>query len=177
MDRRVELLRHTDNDGDRLTAAGVVAAVAIGAALGGGYTRVWSSGAQRATQTAACLLAGLGETVPGGVAVAPGIRSEREDEWRAAYARSGRGDLGSFIEVAPDLVAAESARLATGLLGLIESLGDGERGLAVGHSPTNEAAVYGLTGVVIPPLAKGSGVLVTAGADEFAVEPLLLPAG
>ncbi len=176
MARHLELLRHTDNDGDQLTPAGVAAAVTIGAALGGGYSRVWSSGAQRATQTAACLLAGLGEAVPGGVEVAPEIRSEREDEWRAAYARAGRGDLGSFIEVAPDLVAAESDRLGVGLLRLLEALGDGERGLAVGHSPTNEAAVLGLTGVVIPPLAKGAGVLVTAAAGEYMVEPLPLPA-
>ncbi len=30
----------------------------------------------------------------------------------------------------------------------------------VGHSPTNEAAVRGLTGETIDPLGKGEGVLV-----------------
>ena len=51
-------------------------------------------------------------------------------------------------------------------------LGDGDRALAVGHSPTNEAAVLGLTGRLIAPLAKGAGVLVAADEGGFGVEPL-----
>ena len=35
--RYVELRRHTDNDGDMLTAEGVQAAVALGELLSGGY--------------------------------------------------------------------------------------------------------------------------------------------
>jgi hypothetical protein len=42
----------------------------------------------------------------------------------------------------------------------------------VGHSPTNEAAVLGLTGEIVAPLAKGAGVRVVAGGDGYAVEPL-----
>ena len=56
---------------------------------------------------------------------------------------------------------------------MLERLGEGERALAVGHSPTNEAAVLGLTGQVVAPLAKGAGVLVVADGERFQVEPLV----
>lgn len=46
------------------------------------------------------------------------------------------------------------------------------RPLAVGHSPTNEAAVYGLTGERIAPMGKGEGVLVVADGEQYRVEPL-----
>jgi hypothetical protein len=55
--RRLEIRRHTDNDGDSLTEEGVSAALEIGARLEGPYEVVVSTGAQRATQTAACFLA------------------------------------------------------------------------------------------------------------------------
>jgi hypothetical protein len=42
----------------------------------------------------------------------------------------------------------------------------------VGHSPTNEAAVLGLTGEIVAPLAKGAGVRVVANDDGWKVEPL-----
>jgi hypothetical protein len=51
-------------------------------------------------------------------------------------------------------------------------LPDDGRALAVGHSPTNEAAVLGLTGELVPPLAKGEGVLVVADDDGYSVRPL-----
>ena len=35
----------------------------------------------------------------------------------------------------------------------------------------NEAAVLGLTGIVVPPLAKGAGVLITGDGDVYRVEP------
>ena len=60
MPRFLELRRHTDNDGDVLSPEGVTAAVTLGATLSGNYEAVWTSGAQRAAQTPACLLAGLG---------------------------------------------------------------------------------------------------------------------
>jgi hypothetical protein len=41
----------------------------------------------------------------------------------------------------------------------------------VGHNPANEAAVLGLTGEIVPPLAKGAGVLVIARARGYRVEP------
>src|SRR6266511_352019 len=125
MARFLELRRHTDNDGDVLTDRGVAAALRIGAGLAGGYRLGVSTGAQRATQTLACLLAALGQPVPGGVIVESGLRSQRE-----------------------------------------------ERGRVVGHSPTNEAAVFGLTGQQVAPVAKGAGVLVVADGDRLRVEPL-----
>ena len=79
MGREIELRRHTDADGDVLTAEGVAAALETGARLQGGYQLAVSSGAQRATQTLACFLAALGRQVPGGVVVEPGLRSQVED--------------------------------------------------------------------------------------------------
>ena len=75
MPKYVELRRHTDNEADVLTPEGVRVAVETGSHLTGGYDVLVSSGAQRATQTLACFLAGLGETVPQGVVVEPGLRS------------------------------------------------------------------------------------------------------
>jgi broad specificity phosphatase PhoE len=170
MARFVELRRHTDNDGDVLTDDGVEAALRIGAGLAGGYRLGVSSGAQRATQTLACLLAALGQPVPGGVIVEPGLRSEREDDWREAYRRAGSGALEALRAADPGLVAEDSAVLGAALGRVLGRLGDGERALAVGHSPTNEAAVLGLTGAIVAPLGKGAGVLVVADGDRFRVE-------
>jgi hypothetical protein len=168
----VELRRHTDNDGDVLTSEGVAAALRIGTGLTGGYQLGVSTGAQRATQTLACLLAALAQPVPDGVIVEPGLRSEREDDWRTAYQRAGSADLAALRAADPELVAEDSARLGIGLLRVLERLSDGERALAVGHSPTNEAAVFGLTGQLVAPLAKGAGVLVVADGDRFRAESL-----
>ena len=80
--REIEVRRHTDADGDVLTAEGVRAALAIGAGLSGEYELAVSTGAQRTTQTLACFLAALAQQVPGGVIVEPGLRSEVEERWR-----------------------------------------------------------------------------------------------
>jgi hypothetical protein len=42
----------------------------------------------------------------------------------------------------------------------------------VGHSPTTEAAVLGLAGLVVPPLGKGKGVLLVEDGGDYQVEPL-----
>jgi broad specificity phosphatase PhoE len=170
--REIELRRHTDNDGDVLTAEGVQAALEIGARLRGGYDLAVTTGAQRATQTLACFLAALGQRVPGGVVAEEGLRSQVEDRWRAAYQEAGSGDLESLRSVAPELVAEDSARLGAALRRVLESLPDGGRALVVGHSPTNEAAVLGLTSEIVPPLAKGAGVLVVADDGGWQIEPL-----
>ena len=67
-------------------------------------------------------------------------------------------------------MAEDSAALAEGLRRVFERLADGQRALAIGHSPTNEAAVYGLTGVLVAPLGKGRGVAVTEDADGYEVD-------
>lgn len=170
MARYVELRRHTDNDGDQLTGDGVQAAVALGRVLSGGYRVIVSTGAQRATQTAACVIAGLGQPVPDGVVVEPALRSTVEDRWRAAYRTGGAGDFESLRKADPDLVRADTETLAEGLERVFERLEDGERALAIGHSPTNEAAVFGLTGVIVTPMGKGEGVVVIETGDRYTVE-------
>ena len=168
MGREIELRRHTDNEDDVLTAEGVEAALEIGARLRGGYHVAVSTGAQRATQTLACFLAALGQQVPGGVVVEAGLRSQVEDRWRAAYQKAGSGELGALREADPDLVAEDSERLGAALRRVLDRLPDGGRALVVGHSPTNEAAVLGLTGEIVAPLAKGAGILVVGDGDVTA---------
>jgi broad specificity phosphatase PhoE len=172
MAKYVELRRHTDNEADVLTPEGVRAAIEIGSHLAGGYNLLVSTGAQRATQTLACFLAGLGERVPQGVVVEPGLRSSVEDRWRAAYEKAGSGDLPALREAEPELVAEDSATLATALRRVFDALPDGGRALVVGHSPTNEAAVLGLTDEIVEPISKGGGVLVVEEDGAVRVEKL-----
>ena len=171
MARYVELRRHTDSDGDALTEEGVRAALEIGQQLAGGYALLVSTGAQRATQTLACFACALREPVPGGAVVEPGLRSRVEDRWREAYQRAGSGDLGALRDADPELVDEDSAVLGAALRRVFERLPDGGRALAVGHSPTNEAAVLGLTGSIVEPIAKGAGVLVVADGEQTRIEP------
>jgi broad specificity phosphatase PhoE len=170
--KEVELRRHTDADEDVLTAEGVAAALEIGAHLRGGYHVAVSTGAQRATQTLACFLAALDEQVPAGVVVEPGLRSQIEERWRDAYKKAGSGALEALREADPELVAEDSERLGAALRRVLDALPDGGRGLVVGHSPTNEAAVVGLTGELVEPIAKGAGVLVAADENGYRVVPL-----
>jgi broad specificity phosphatase PhoE len=172
MAKEIELRRHTDSDGDVLTQEGVQAALEVGADLRGGYQLLVSSGAQRATQTLACFACALGERVPGGTVVESGMRSELEDRWRQAYQQAGSGELGALRTADPRLVEEDSATLGAALRTVLDRLADGGRALVVGHSPTNEAAVLGLTGTVIEPMAKGAGVLVVIDGEDPRVEPL-----
>ena len=172
MARFVELRRHTDNDGDVLSDEGVAAALRIGGGLAGGYRVAVSTGAQRATQTVGCLLAALGEAVPDGVVVEPGLRSDREDRWRAVAKEAVGGDLGAMRAVDPGFVDEEATTLGAALGRVLDRLEDGQRALAVGHSPTNEAAVLGLTGEQVAPLTKGAGILITEDQGAYRVEPL-----
>jgi broad specificity phosphatase PhoE len=170
--REIELRRHTDANGDVLTAQGVEAALEIGARLRGGYELAVSTGAQRATQTLACFVAALGQHVSRGVVVEPGLRSQVEDRWRAAYEKAGSSALEALREADGELVAEDSQRLGVALRRVVDSLPDGGRALVVGHSPTNEAAVLGLTSAIVAPLAKGAGVRVVVSDDGYQVEPI-----
>lgn len=172
MARYVELRRHTDSDGDTLTDEGVRAALEIGRRLTGGYELLVSSGAQRATQTLACFASMLREPVAGGAVVEAGLRSRVEDRWRAAYQHAGSSDLSALRDADPELVREDSAVLGAALRRVLDRLPEGARALAVGHSPTNEAAVLGLTGSIIEPMAKGAGVLVVAEDDRARIEPV-----
>ena len=172
MPKTVELRRHTDNDGDVLTDEGVKAALEVGGGLAGDYQLAVSTGAQRATQTLACMLAALVQRVPDGVVVEPGLRSEAEDRWREVAGEAHGSDLDAFRAVDEDFVDGEAASLGQALRRVLDALDEGGRALVVGHSPTNEAAVLGLTGQVVEPLGKGDGVIVVADGDELTVEPV-----
>jgi broad specificity phosphatase PhoE len=172
MAKEIELRRHTDNDGDALTPEGVAAALELGASLRGGYHLLVSTGAQRATQTLACIACVLPELVLGGAVVEAGLRSQVEDRWREAYKKAGSGELSALRAADPELVEQDSAVLGAALRRVFDALPEGGRALAVGHSPTNEAAVLGLTGEIVPPLSKGGGVLVVLDDGEFRVEQL-----
>lgn len=172
MGREIELRRHTDAEEDFLTEEGIDQALEIGARLRGGYHVGVSTGAQRATQTLACFLSALGEHVPGGVVVEPGLRSQVEDHWRAAYQKAGSGALEALRKADPELVSDDSEQLGAALRRVLDRLPDDGRALVVGHSPTNEAAVLGLTGEIVAPLAKGAGVRVIAADSGYEVQPL-----
>jgi broad specificity phosphatase PhoE len=161
----VDMRRHTDNDGDRLTDDGIAAAMAIGSKLRGDYDVLVSSGAQRATQTLACLIAPGTARASGGVVVDDRFKSENEDRWKEAYERAGSGDIESFKRADPDLVAKESGLFARALQDVFDRLPEGGRAMVVGHSPMQEAAVWGLTGEAVGPLGKGEGVLVVRDDD------------
>ena len=55
---------------------------------------------------------------------------------------------------------------------MVAGLPEGGRALVVGHSPTAEAAVLGLAGLVVPPLGKGKGVLLIEDGGDYRVEPM-----
>lgn len=172
MAKRIELRRHTDNDGDVLTSGGVRAAVDIGRDLVGPYDLFVSSGAQRATQTAACVLAGFDGRVPGGVVIDEGFRSLSEDRWREIYSETGSGEIRSFLDADPDFVDREVRGFAEAARRAADHVRDGGRALVVGHSPMQEATVYGLTGETIQPLGKGEGVIVVLADDGVEIEHL-----
>jgi broad specificity phosphatase PhoE len=168
--RSIELLRHTDNDGDKLTAEGIEAAEAIGRQrLSPPYALFGSTGAGRATEMVKILRRAVGqEDVP--VTELDGLRSSVEDRWREAAKAAGKGaDVEAIRAVDPELVEKESALLGGVLRGVFDSLPDGARALVVGHSPTNEAAVLGIAGVVVGPLGKGEAVVVVEEGGRFLV--------
>ena len=140
--RTLELRRHAQRDpaADRLSQQGRAQAQSVGATLTGGYSVVFVSPAERAAETVAWLLRGLGEQLPAH-AVVPGLAAKDND--------------GSPLAMA-GVVAA-----------LLDAVPEGGRGLAISHTPLIERAVLGLGGTEIEPLAECEGVLLSrAGADD-----------
>ena len=171
--RYVELRRHTDNEGDRLTPQGMADAEAIGRdGLHPPYAAFVSTGAARATQMLEILRHAAGQDeMP--ITPVTGLRSSVEDRWREAARAAGKGaDLDAIRSVDPDLVDRESWLLGSVLRQVVDGLPVGGRALVVGHSPTNEAAVLGLAGRVVPPLGKGQGVLLIEDGGAYRVEPM-----
>ena len=117
--RTLELRRHAHRDpaADRLSQQGRAQAQSVGATLAGGYSVVFVSPAERAAETVAWLLRGLGEQLPAH-AVVPGLAAKDND--------------GSPLAMA-GVVAA-----------LLDAVPEGERGLAISHTPLIERAVLGL---------------------------------
>src|SRR5690349_9192255 len=139
--RYVELRRHTDNEGDRLTSQGAADAEMIGRdRLQPPYAAFVSTGAARATQMLEILRHAAGQDdTP--ITVAAGLRSSVEDRWRQAATAAGKGaDLEAIRAIDPDLVERESWLLGSALRQVADGLPEGGRALVVGHSPTNEAA-------------------------------------
>jgi len=119
--RYVELLRHTDNDGDKLTPEGVAAAETIGRdRLAPPYALFGSTRARRATEMVEILRRSVDqEDVP--VSEVRGLRSSVEDRWRTAAKAAGKGsDVEAIRTVDPDLVEQESALLAGALRSVFE---------------------------------------------------------
>jgi len=171
--RYAELRRHTDNDGDALTPDGVAAAEAIGDnGIHPPYNSLVSTGAVRATQMLEILRRAAGQEDVS-ITTVTALRSSVEERWREAAKAAGKGaDLEAMRAVDAELVEMESQLLGAALRDVVEELPEGGRALVVGHSPTNEAAVLGLTGVSVPPLGKGEGVLVVESGGAYAVQPL-----
>jgi phosphohistidine phosphatase SixA len=115
----------------------------------GGYAVVFVSPAQRAAETAAWFLRALGEQLPS------------HDVIPCLAGKGPEGDAPSAL--------GECVR------GLLRHVPEGERGLAVGHTPLIETAVLALTGREVDPLAECEGVLLTEESEgELAVEELRL---
>jgi phosphohistidine phosphatase SixA len=134
--RTLELRRHARRDlrGDRLSPEGRVQAEEVGRTLGGPFAFVFVSPAERAAETVAFFLRGLGQKLPPH-AVVPGLAAEDND--------------GSSLAMA-GVVSA-----------LLDTVVEGERALAVGHTPLIERGVLGLTGRELDPLGECEGVLLT----------------
>src|SRR5207247_9532181 len=110
--------------------------------------------------------------VEGGGIGEAGLRSGSEGRCREAYERAGSSELEALRTADPELVEEDSAALGAALGRVLDALADGGRALVVGHSPTNEAALFGLTGQIVGPISKGAGDLVVADEPAYRVEPL-----
>lgn len=168
--RLLELRRHADNDGDALTETGRTTAERVGRSMEGPFDGVFTSPAKRAAGTAAWLLRGLGQQLPQLHGVTEGLTSRQEERWREAAERSGTGRVDDIERADPELVREERPRLADAMLQMFAAIQDGQRALAVGHSPFLEAGVYALTGMVLEPLGKCEGVLLGHDGERVAVQ-------
>jgi broad specificity phosphatase PhoE len=172
--KAIEFRRHAERekDADALSDRGRSHAEEVGRTLTTGYAAVFVSPAQRTAETVAWFLRGSGQRLPGH-AVVPGLLSEQEDRWRAAGKAAGSSRLDAIAAEDPELVEGERDRLKAVVEDLFERVPEGGTALAVGHSPLIEAAVYGLTGAVIEPLAECQGVaIIWHGAGEYRLTEL-----
>jgi hypothetical protein len=80
--------------------------------------------------------------------------------WHYAWPSSGRRP------------GRDSWLLGSSLRQIVDGLPEDGRALVVGRSPTNEAAVLGLAGRLVPPMGKGDGILLVEEGGTYRVEPL-----
>ena len=139
--RTLELRRHArrDPNADRLSDEGRAQAQSVGATLAGGYAVVFVSPAERAAETVAWMLRGLGEQLPAH-AVVPGLAAADNDGSPLAMA----GVVSALLDAVPD---------------------EG-RGLAVSHTPLIERAVLGLSAREIEPLAECEGIALSREGED-----------
>lgn len=143
--RTLEVRRHAKRDpaADRLSVAGRAQAEDVGRDLEATYDVVFVSPAQRAAETVAWMLRGVGTQLPPH-AVVPGLAAHDNDGSPLAMA----GVLSALLDAVPD---------------------EG-RGLAVSHTPLIERGVLGLVARELEPLAECEGVVLTKGDDGASVE-------
>ncbi len=139
--RQLEIRRHAlrDPHADRLSPQGRAQAEDAGRSSDAVYAMVFVSPAARAAETAAWFLRGTGQQLPEH-SVIPGL--------------AGHGDQGGTPEA-----------MAAGIRSLLEQVPQGQRGLAISHTPLVEAAARGLIGMEIEPLAACEGILVSQADD------------
>lgn len=168
--RYLELRRHADSEGDALTPEGRTTAERVGREMDGKFDGVFTSPAKRAAESAAWFLRGLGQQLPQLHGVTDGLTSPEEDRWREAAKRSETGRVDDIERTDPELLRSELPRLTDAALQMLAAIEDGQRALAIGHSPLLEAAVYGLTGRVLEPLGRCEGVLLGHDGERVTVE-------
>jgi broad specificity phosphatase PhoE len=167
--RTIEFRRHAEREkeADALSPQGRSHAEDVGRSVRSDYAVVFVSPAKRTAETVAWFLRGSGQQLPGH-AVVPGLLSDVEDRWRSAGKAAGSSRLDAIAAEDPELVEQERDRLKFLVEELFDRVPEDGTALAVGHSPLIEAAVYGLTGVVIEPLAECQGVAVARyGPNEY----------
>jgi phosphohistidine phosphatase SixA len=150
--KQVELRRHAPRDPDRdaLSAVGRSLAVSVGAGRADvRYAAVFVSPAERAAETAAWFLRGAGHQLPAH-SVVPGLAGK-------------------------DVTGGSPEGLAAGLRSLLAELGDGDRALAISHTPFVERAAFGLSGREVEPMRELEGILITQADDgRISIEELRL---
>jgi broad specificity phosphatase PhoE len=102
---------------------------------------------------------------------------DQEKRWREAAEGAGSSHIDAVKEEDADLVAEEAVRVASGVRQVFDRVPDGERRMAIGHSPLIEAALSELLpGTDIEPLAEGEGIrLVLDAAGSLRMERLRAP--
>jgi phosphohistidine phosphatase SixA len=141
--RQIELLRHAprDPDRDRLSEAGRGLAHSAGRSRTDvSYDAVFVSPAERAAETAAWILRGANQQLPDH-SVVPGLAGK-------------------------DVTGGSPEGLAVGIRSLLDGLEDGDRALAISHTPFVERAAFGLTGREVQPMRELEGILITQEDDD-----------